>query len=111
MTMRWSWLSSSEKTANNVAAADALHYVAGYCIGLDLTIRGPEERCLRKSPDSYCVVGPWMVTADEIDDPNNLNLKITVNGEVPSGFQYEAHDSQRAPAHRVRVVVLHVAAR
>ena len=70
------------KTANNVAAADALHYVAGYCIGLDLTIRGPEERCLRKSPDSYCVVGPWMVTADEIDDPNNLNLKITVNGEV-----------------------------
>ena len=70
------------KTANNVAAADALHYVAGYSIGLDLTIRGPEERCLRKSPDSYCVVGPWMVTADEIDDPNNLNLKITVNGEV-----------------------------
>jgi len=70
------------KAANNVSAADALDYVAGYAIGLDLTIRGPEERCLRKSPDSYAVLGPWMVTADEIDDPNNLNLKITVNGEV-----------------------------
>ncbi len=70
------------QAANNVAAADALDYVAGYAIGLDLTIRGPEERCLRKSPDSYAVLGPWMVTADEIDDPNNLNLKITVNGEV-----------------------------
>ena len=70
------------KAANNVSAADALDYVAGYTIGLDLTIRGPEERCLRKSPDSYAVLGPWMVTADEIDDPNNLNLKIKVNGEV-----------------------------
>ena len=70
------------KEANNVAAGDALDYVAGYTIGLDLTIRGPEERCLRKSPDSYAVLGPWMVTADEIEDPNNLNLKITVNGEV-----------------------------
>ncbi len=70
------------KAANNVAAVDALDYVAGYAIGLDLTIRGPEERCLRKSPDSYAVLGPWMVTADEIDDPNDLNLKITVNGEV-----------------------------
>ena len=70
------------KAANNVSAADALDYVAGYAIGLDLTIRGPEERCLRKSPDSYAVLGPWMVTADEIDDPNNLDLKIAVNGEV-----------------------------
>ena len=70
------------KAANSVAAADALDYVAGYAIGLDLTIRGPEERCLRKSPDSYAVLGPWIVTADEIDDPNNLDLKLTVNGEV-----------------------------
>jgi 2-keto-4-pentenoate hydratase/2-oxohepta-3-ene-1,7-dioic acid hydratase in catechol pathway len=70
------------KEANSVAAVDALDYVAGYAIGLDITIRGPEERCLRKSPDSYTVLGPWLVTADEIEDPNNLDLKITVNGEV-----------------------------
>jgi 2-keto-4-pentenoate hydratase/2-oxohepta-3-ene-1,7-dioic acid hydratase in catechol pathway len=70
------------KTANNVSAEDALEYVAGYGIGLDITIRGPEERCLRKSVDSYTVLGPWMVTADEIPDPNNLDLKIQVNGDT-----------------------------
>jgi 2-keto-4-pentenoate hydratase/2-oxohepta-3-ene-1,7-dioic acid hydratase in catechol pathway len=69
------------KRANNVSRSDALKYVAGYAIGLDLTIRGPEERSLRKSPDSYAVLGPWLVTSDEIPEPGNLNLKISVNGE------------------------------
>jgi 2-keto-4-pentenoate hydratase/2-oxohepta-3-ene-1,7-dioic acid hydratase in catechol pathway len=69
------------KAANNVPRAEALQYVAGYAIGLDVTIRGPEERSLRKSADSYAVLGPWLVTADEIADPGNLNLKISVNGE------------------------------
>jgi 2-keto-4-pentenoate hydratase/2-oxohepta-3-ene-1,7-dioic acid hydratase in catechol pathway len=69
------------KPANRVRAADALDYVAGYAIGLDMTIRGPEERSLRKSCDSYCVLGPWMVTADEIADPTRLDLAIAVNGE------------------------------
>lgn len=69
------------KRANNVSSADALKYVAGYAIGLDVTIRGPEERSLRKSADSYAVLGPWLVTADEIANPGNLNLKISVNGE------------------------------
>src|SRR2546425_10304465 len=57
------------KRANNVAASEALKYVAGYAIGLDVTIRGPEERSLRKSADSYAVLGPWLVTADEIPNP------------------------------------------
>jgi 2-keto-4-pentenoate hydratase/2-oxohepta-3-ene-1,7-dioic acid hydratase in catechol pathway len=69
------------KKANNVSREDALTHVAGYSIGLDLTIRGPEERSLRKSADSYAVLGPWLVTADEISNPGNLNLKISVNGE------------------------------
>jgi 2-keto-4-pentenoate hydratase/2-oxohepta-3-ene-1,7-dioic acid hydratase in catechol pathway len=69
------------KQANNVSAAEALSYVAGYGIGLDITIRGPEERSLRKSADSYTVLGPWLVTADEIPNPGDLNLKISVNGE------------------------------
>ncbi len=69
------------KKANNVSRTDALKYVAGYAIGLDLTIRGPEERSLRKSADSYAVLGPWLVTADEISNPGNLNLRISVNGE------------------------------
>ena len=70
------------KEASNVAAVDALSYVAGYLIGLDITIRGPEERSLRKSPDSYTVVGPWLVTPDEIPDPSQLDLQIAVNGET-----------------------------
>ena len=69
------------RRANNVSRADALQHVAGYAIGLDLTIRGPEERSLRKSADSYAVLGPWLVTADEIRNPGDLNLKISVNGE------------------------------
>jgi 2-keto-4-pentenoate hydratase/2-oxohepta-3-ene-1,7-dioic acid hydratase in catechol pathway len=68
------------RRGRNIAAADALGHVAGYCIGLDMTIRGPEERSFRKSPDSYTVLGPWLVTADEIADPSSLNLKIEVNG-------------------------------
>jgi 2-keto-4-pentenoate hydratase/2-oxohepta-3-ene-1,7-dioic acid hydratase in catechol pathway len=69
------------RKANNVAASEALKYVAGYAIGLDITIRGTEDRSFRKSPDSYTVLGPWLVTADEIANPGNLDLRITVNGE------------------------------
>ena len=69
------------RTAKNVDAAAAPDYIAGYCIGLDMTIRGPEERSLRKSPDSYCVLGPWLATPDEVGDPGSLQVSITVNGE------------------------------
>jgi 2-keto-4-pentenoate hydratase/2-oxohepta-3-ene-1,7-dioic acid hydratase in catechol pathway len=69
------------RTAKNVSAEDAPACIAGFCIGLDMTIRGPEERSLRKSPDSYCVLGPWLVTPDELGDPGRLQLSITVNGE------------------------------
>jgi 2-keto-4-pentenoate hydratase/2-oxohepta-3-ene-1,7-dioic acid hydratase in catechol pathway len=70
------------KMANNVPASEALNYVAGYAIGLDITIRGTEDRSFRKSPDSYTVLGPWLVTADEIPNPGDLDLGISVNGEV-----------------------------
>jgi 2-keto-4-pentenoate hydratase/2-oxohepta-3-ene-1,7-dioic acid hydratase in catechol pathway len=70
------------KRGRNIAAAEALGFVAGYCIGLDMTIRGPEERSFRKSPDSYTVLGPWLVTAEEISDPGSLDLSISVNGTV-----------------------------
>lgn len=70
------------KEASNVSRDKALDYVAGYCIGLDITIRGPEERSLRKSPESYSVLGPWLVTADEVGDPGNLDVRIAVNGYV-----------------------------
>jgi len=77
------------KAAKNVSAAEAPGHIAGYCIGLDMTIRGPEERSFRKSPDSYCVLGPWLVTPDEVPDPSALQLSITVNGEP----RQDAHTS------------------
>src|SRR6478672_2558678 len=69
------------KRVRNITAADAPACIAGYCIGLDMTIRGPEERSMRKSPDSYCVLGPWLATPDEVGEPGNLQVSITVNGE------------------------------
>jgi 2,4-diketo-3-deoxy-L-fuconate hydrolase len=68
------------KTANQVAKETALDYVAGYCIGLDITLRGPEDRSFRKSIDTYAALGPWMVTRDEIADPDNLDISLAVNG-------------------------------
>jgi 2,4-diketo-3-deoxy-L-fuconate hydrolase len=65
----------------NVAEANALDVVAGYCIGLDITIRGTEDRSFRKSIDSYTVLGPWLTTADEVPDPDSLRLELRVNGE------------------------------
>jgi 2-keto-4-pentenoate hydratase/2-oxohepta-3-ene-1,7-dioic acid hydratase in catechol pathway len=70
------------KQASKVARGDALGYVAGYAIGLDITIRGPEDRSFRKSPDSYTVLGPWMATADEIPNPGELDVSIAVNGQT-----------------------------
>lgn len=69
------------KTARFVRREDALDHVLGYCIGLDMTVRGPEFAGFRKSVDSYAVLGPWLTTADEIADPNALGLRISVNGE------------------------------
>jgi 2,4-didehydro-3-deoxy-L-rhamnonate hydrolase len=70
------------RPADRVTAERALDYVTGYCIGLDITVRGPEERSLRKSIDSYTVLGPWLVTSDELSDPSALDLVLKVNGEI-----------------------------
>lgn len=65
----------------NIRREHALSHVAGYGVGLDMTVRGPEERSMRKSIDSFSVLGPWLVTADEIDDPHALEITLSVNGE------------------------------
>jgi 2-keto-4-pentenoate hydratase/2-oxohepta-3-ene-1,7-dioic acid hydratase in catechol pathway len=70
------------RQGRNISRDEALGHVAGYCIGLDVTIRGSEDRSFRKSPDSYSVLGPWLVTADEIPDPGVLDLQLSVNGEL-----------------------------
>jgi 2-keto-4-pentenoate hydratase/2-oxohepta-3-ene-1,7-dioic acid hydratase in catechol pathway len=75
----------------------ALDYVAGYCLGLDMTVRGPQDRSFRKSCDGYAVLGPWMVTADEIANPDDLPLSLTVNGETrqDTNTSYLIYDIRR----------------
>ena len=65
-----------------VLVSDALKYVAGYSVGLDITLRGPEERSQRKSIDSYSVLGPWLVTVDDVPDLSLLHMRLSVNGEA-----------------------------
>jgi 2,4-didehydro-3-deoxy-L-rhamnonate hydrolase len=67
-------------SGRDISREHALQHVAGYCIGLDITIRGPEERSLRKSLDTYAVLGPWLVTPDEFGDPAAKSLYLDVNG-------------------------------
>lgn len=64
-------------------AADAAQpgVVAGYCIGIDVTLRGAEDRGLRKSLDGFTLLGPWLTTADEVADPGRLEVELSVNGE------------------------------
>jgi 2,4-diketo-3-deoxy-L-fuconate hydrolase len=69
------------KSGRHISRANALDHVAGYTLGLDVTVRGAEERSFRKSPDSFAVLGPWLTTADEIPDPSNIHFWIEVNGE------------------------------
>jgi 2-keto-4-pentenoate hydratase/2-oxohepta-3-ene-1,7-dioic acid hydratase in catechol pathway len=69
-------------TGKNIPASRALDVVAGYCIGLDISARGTEDRSFRKSADSYTVLGPWLVTTDEIADPGNLGIRLAVDGEL-----------------------------
>ena len=70
------------RECSQIKASDAMTCIAGYTIALDMTLRGPEFQCFRKSIDTYSVLGPWMVTADEIPDPDTLDLWIKVNGEI-----------------------------
>jgi 2,4-diketo-3-deoxy-L-fuconate hydrolase len=70
------------KQGTDIPKDKAKEYIAGYTLGLDMTCRGPEDRSFRKSMDGYSVLGPWMVTADEIANPDDLQVTLTNNGEL-----------------------------
>lgn len=74
------------KEARNVSEADALSYVAGYATGNDFTARDLQletggQWLIGKTPDQFAPLGPYMVTAEQID-PDNLKLECRVNGET-----------------------------
>jgi 2-keto-4-pentenoate hydratase/2-oxohepta-3-ene-1,7-dioic acid hydratase in catechol pathway len=68
------------KQCKNVAKRDAWGVIAGYTLGLDLSVRGGEDRSFRKSADTYAVLGPWLTTADEVPEPENVDFSLSVNG-------------------------------
>jgi 2-keto-4-pentenoate hydratase/2-oxohepta-3-ene-1,7-dioic acid hydratase in catechol pathway len=68
---------------------EAMDYVAGYLIFNDITARDIQRREMRsgvfsfcKAIDTFCPLGPWIVTPDEIGDPHDLNMELRVNGET-----------------------------
>jgi 2-keto-4-pentenoate hydratase/2-oxohepta-3-ene-1,7-dioic acid hydratase in catechol pathway len=74
------------KQGKNVSEADALSYVAGYCTGNDFTARDLQletggQWMLGKTPDQFAPLGPYLVTADQID-PDNLKIECRANGET-----------------------------
>jgi 2-keto-4-pentenoate hydratase/2-oxohepta-3-ene-1,7-dioic acid hydratase in catechol pathway len=70
------------KSGRFVRPEDALDYVFGYACLIDVTVRGKEERVMRKSYDTFCPIGPVLVTADEVGDPSALEMKLWVNDEL-----------------------------
>ena len=70
------------KQGSDIPRDKAKDYIAGYTLGLDMTVRGPEDRSFRKSVDGYAVLGPWMVTADEIPNPDDVTITLHLNNEL-----------------------------
>ena len=77
------------KPARRVPLGEALEHVFGYTVILDMTARsqvslagGIATRCVRKGYETFAPLGPWIVTRDEVPDPQNLHMQLWVNGEL-----------------------------
>ncbi len=75
------------RKAQHVSKRDALNYVAGYATGNEVSERefllehGGLQWIMGKSPDTFAPIGPWLVTADEVGNPQKLDLWLEVNGK------------------------------
>ncbi|KWF30838.1 fumarylacetoacetate hydrolase family protein [Burkholderia pseudomultivorans] len=68
------------KRGRAVSRGDSRQYVFGFTCLLDMVVRGKEERVMRKSYDTFCPTGPWITTADEIADFEDIRMRLFVNG-------------------------------
>lgn len=79
------------KTASNVPASDAMDYIFGYMAFIDGSARGLEPTSnsfyQMKSRETFCPIGPCIVTADEIADPQDLGIKLWNNGQLMQDFR------------------------
>lgn len=69
------------KRGRGIEGARCEEYIFGFTCLLDMVVRGVEERVMRKSFDTFCPTGPWIVTRDEVRDMNNIHMSLTVNGQ------------------------------
>jgi 2-keto-4-pentenoate hydratase/2-oxohepta-3-ene-1,7-dioic acid hydratase in catechol pathway len=85
------------KTASNVRAADAMDYVFGYTAFIDGSARGVPAFYQMKSRETFAPIGPWIVTADVIADPQKLQIRLWNNGELKQNFNTDdmAHKISR----------------
>ncbi|MBA3844923.1 MAG: fumarylacetoacetate hydrolase family protein [Actinobacteria bacterium] len=77
------------KDGKHFTADEAMDYVGGYLVFNDLTARDIQRREMKsgvfsfcKAVDTFCPLGPWIVTPDEVGDPHDLSMELRVNGEV-----------------------------
>jgi 2-keto-4-pentenoate hydratase/2-oxohepta-3-ene-1,7-dioic acid hydratase in catechol pathway len=70
------------RSGRYIETSRALDFVFGYACLIDVTVRGKEDRVMRKSYDTFTPIGPAIVTSDEVGDPSNLDLKLWVNSEL-----------------------------
>jgi len=77
-----------KKSGKHFSSEEAAGYVGGYVIFNDITARDIQRREMKsgvfsfcKAIDTFCPLGPWIVTADEIPDPHNLTMELRVNGQ------------------------------
>ena len=70
------------KGGRGILPERALDHVFGYSCLIDVVIRGKEERVMRKSFDSFCPMGPYITTADEVPRYDDIDLQLIVNGEL-----------------------------
>jgi 2-keto-4-pentenoate hydratase/2-oxohepta-3-ene-1,7-dioic acid hydratase in catechol pathway len=70
------------KRGRDIPRENWQEYVFGYSCLMDIVVRGKEERVARKAYDTFCPIGPWIMTADELGDPTQLQGRLWVNGEL-----------------------------
>ena len=95
--------------------ADAMNYVFGYTNFIDGSARGvvPPTNVFyqMKSRDTFAPIGPYIVTADEIKDPQKLQIKLTNNGVAEAELQHRRHGAQDSALHRMGHLDPHAGAR
>lgn len=95
------------KKCRNVSRREAMEYVLGYTVANDVTARDFITNMFRppvqaKGYDTFCPVGPWIVTKDEIEDVHDLEIVTSVNGEV------KQKDRTSSMIHRVEEIISHI---